>query len=49
MELIYVRTGKDNFENEIEAIFGKDVKIIDGKEKEMTFKEYLEKINKRVI
>jgi len=49
LELIYVRTGKVNFESEIEAIFGKEEKIVDGKEKEMTFKEYLEKINKRVI
>ncbi len=49
LELIYVRTGKANFESEIDAIFGKEEKIIDGKEKEMTFKEYLEKINKRVI
>ncbi len=49
LELIYVRTGKENFEQEIEAIFGNEEKIIDGKEKEMSFKEYLDKINKRVI
>lgn len=49
LELIYVRTGKEHFEEEIEAIFGSEDKIIDGKEKEMDFKEYLDKINKRVI
>lgn len=38
------------FEEEIKIIFGEDYETQeDGVEKEITFKEYLEKINKKAI
>ena len=36
-------------DNEITAIFGEDEKNEDGSEKEITFGEYVDKINKRAL
>ncbi|KAL4512334.1 hypothetical protein ABPG72_005336 [Tetrahymena utriculariae] len=49
LELLYVRMGRQDLDGEIIAIFGDDDKTEDGQEKEISFSEYLEKINKRAI
>ena len=46
LQILFVRYGRDNLDNEIEAIFGVDDKNDDGSEKEITYGEYVEKINK---
>ena len=49
LQILFVRYGRDNLDNEIEAIFGVDDKNDDGSEKEITYGEYVEKINKRAL
>lgn len=59
LELLYVRVRKEaevkktnekyRLEEEIKVIFGDEEKTVDGIEREVTFEEYLEKINKRAI
>lgn len=49
LELLYVRFGRANLDHEIHAIFGDEEKTTDGQEKEISFSEYLEKINERAI
>lgn len=44
LELLYVRYGRANLDEEIKAIFGKEEKTADGQEKEITFTEYLAKM-----
>jgi hypothetical protein len=47
LELLYVRYGRYNLDNEILAVFGPEEKTADGQEKEITYGEYLEKMRKR--
>ena len=47
LELLYVRYGRLNLDNEILAIFGPEEKTADGQEKEISYAEYLEKMRKR--
>ena len=49
LQILYVRYGRDRLDDEIKAIFGEDEKNDDGSEKEITFGEYVEKINKRAL
>ena len=49
LQILFIKHGRDKLDYEIEAIFGKDEKNIDGTEKSITFGEYLEKVNSRAI
>lgn len=52
LELLYVKTknyGKNTWEDEIHSIFGPDDKKEDGKEKEITYKDFLESQIKKSI
>ncbi|EGR28272.1 hypothetical protein IMG5_179630 [Ichthyophthirius multifiliis] len=49
LELLYVRMGRNKLDEEIKAIFGEDEKTNDGQEKQISFCQYLEKINQRAI
>eukprot|EP01017_Pseudomicrothorax_dubius_P006935 TRINITY_DN1207_c0_g1_i1.p1 TRINITY_DN1207_c0_g1~~TRINITY_DN1207_c0_g1_i1.p1 ORF type:complete len:267 (-),score=81.60 TRINITY_DN1207_c0_g1_i1:111-911(-) len=50
LELIIVRKGRAALEEELEAIFGRDdIRSNTGEEKELTFAEYLERVNKRAL
>ena len=51
LQILFVRYGRENLDSEITAIFGEDDKNKDegGAEKEITFGEYVDKINKRAL
>ena len=49
LQILYVRHGRDQLDDEIKAIFGEDEKNNDGTEKEITYGQYVEKINKRAL
>ena len=49
LQILYVRYGRERLDDEIRAIFGEDEKTPDGQEKEITYSEYIEKINKRAL
>uniref|UniRef100_A0A7S3FWN1 EF-hand domain-containing protein n=1 Tax=Strombidium rassoulzadegani TaxID=1082188 RepID=A0A7S3FWN1_9SPIT len=49
LQILFVRYGRENLDNEITAIFGEDEKNEDGSEKEITYGEYVDKINKRAL
>jgi Ca2+-binding EF-hand superfamily protein len=49
LELLFVRYGRDHLDNEIRSLFGEDEKTSDGQEKEISFAEYLEQINKKAM
>ncbi len=49
LQILFVRYGRENLDSEITAIFGEDEKNEDGSEKEITFGEYVDKINKRAL
>lgn len=49
LQILYVRHGRANLDKEIKAIFGSSEKNPDGSEKEITYSEYVEKINKRAL
>ncbi|CDW78259.1 calmodulin-like protein [Stylonychia lemnae] len=49
LQILYVRYGRERLDDEIKAIFGDDEKNGDGSEKEITYGEYVEKINKRAL
>lgn len=49
LQILYVRYGRERLDEEIKAIFGEEEKNQDGTEKEITFGEYVEKINKRAL
>ena len=49
LQILFVRYGRENLDAEITAIFGEDEKNEDGSEKEITFGEYVDKINKRAL
>ena len=49
LQILFVRHGRAKLDDEIRAIFGEDEKNSDGSEKEITYSEYVEKINKRAL
>ena len=49
LQIIYVRKGRDGLNEEIEEIFGKEMKNPDGTEKEITYPEYVAKVNQRAL
>jgi len=49
LQILYVRYGRERLDDEIKAIFGEDEKNPDGSEKEISYGEYVEKINKRAL
>jgi hypothetical protein len=49
LQILFVRYGRENLDNEITAIFGEDEKTESTTEKEITFGEYVDKINKRAL
>ena len=46
---MFVRYGRERLDAEIEAIFGVDEKLQDEEEKEITYQEYVEKVNERAL
>ena len=49
LQILFVRYGRESLDEEITAIFGEDEKNADGSEKEITFGEYVDKINQRAL
>ena len=49
LQILFVRHGRNQLDTEIEAIFGIDEKQQDVEEKEITYQEYVEKINERAL
>ena len=49
LQLLFVRHGQDRLNAEIEKLFGKSVKLDHDTEKHITYKEYMDKINKRQL
>lgn len=57
LELLFVRYGRDKLDDEIDAIFGKDDRIYTGgmedknnfSEREITYPEYIKKLNQRAM
>ena len=49
LQLLYVRHGREKMEDEITNLFGESNKIDNDTEKHITYKEFLEKINKRAL
>eukprot|EP00825_Cyclidium_porcatum_P002209 TRINITY_DN11011_c0_g1_i2.p1 TRINITY_DN11011_c0_g1~~TRINITY_DN11011_c0_g1_i2.p1 ORF type:complete len:273 (+),score=81.22 TRINITY_DN11011_c0_g1_i2:192-1010(+) len=47
LELLYVKYGRNQLDEEIEEIFGKDENKKDGEEKKISLSEYLEKVRKK--
>ena len=46
---MYVRYGRDRLDDEIKAIFGDEEKNEDGSEKQISYGEYVDKINRRAL
>ena len=49
LEILYVRYGRERLDDEIKAIFGDEEKTTDGQEKEITYSEYVAKVNRRAL
>ena len=49
LQILYVRYKRDRLDEQITFIFGDDEKNDDGSEKEITFSEYVDKMNKRAL
>ena len=49
LQILFVRHGRDDLDDEIDAIFGVDDKQQEVEEKEITYQEYVEKINERAL
>ena len=49
LQILYVRYKRDRLDEQITFIFGEDEKNDDGSEKEITFGEYVDKMNKRAL
>ena len=49
LQIMYVRYGREHLDDEITAIFGQEETNPDGSEKQITFGEYCEKVNKRAL
>ncbi len=46
---MFVRYGRDKLDDEIKAIFGEEEKNPDGSDKEITYGEYVDKIQSRAL
>lgn len=49
LQILYVRYGRTQLDDEIKAIFGEEEKNPDGSEKDITYEEYVTKINRRAL
>ena len=49
LQILFVRHGRDRLDEEIKAIFGDEEKNKDGTDKEITYGEYLSKIEARAL
>ena len=49
LQILFVRHGRGQLDAEIEAIFGADERQQDDEEKEITYQEYVEKVNERAL
>ena len=49
LQILFVRYGRERLDSEIEAIFGSDDKQQDEEEKQITYQEYVEKVNERAL
>jgi hypothetical protein len=49
LQLLFVRYTRVNLDNEIRAIFGEDERTEDGQEKEISYSEYVAKVNSRAL
>ena len=49
LQILFVRHGREQLDAEIEAIFGVDERQQDEEEKEITYQEYVEKVNERAL
>eukprot|EP00347_Sterkiella_histriomuscorum_P015461 403356940 len=49
LQLLYVRHGRPNLDEEIKAIFGENEKTEEGNEKFIEYHDYIEKINHRAM
>lgn len=49
LEIIFVRFGRERLDTEIKAIFGEDEKTQDGQEKEITYSEYVDRVEERAL
>ncbi|CAI2380423.1 unnamed protein product [Moneuplotes crassus] len=49
LQILFVRHGREQLDTEIEAIFGVDERQQDEEEKEITYQEYVEKVNERAL
>jgi Ca2+-binding EF-hand superfamily protein len=49
LQILFVRYGRDRLDDEIKAIFGDEEKNADGTDKEITFGEYVTKIDTRAL
>lgn len=48
LQLLYVRYGRERLDEEIQAIFGEE-KTDEGNEKQIEYREYIDKINHRAM
>ena len=49
LQILYVRYGRGRLDDEIKAIFGDEEKTADGQEREISYEEYVDKINHRAL
>ena len=49
LQILFVRHGRNKLDQEIKHIFGDQEKNTDGSEREITYGEYVEKINQRAL
>merc|ERR1712127_971412 len=49
LQILFVRYGRDKLDDEIKAIFGDTEKNKDGSDKEITYGEYVDKIQTRAL
>jgi Ca2+-binding EF-hand superfamily protein len=49
LQILYVRYGREKLDDEIEAIFGENDRNEQGNEKEIGYREYIEKVNHRAM
>merc|ERR1712147_561198 len=49
LQILFVRYGRDKLDDEIKAIFGDEEKNKDGSDKEISYGEYVDKINSRAL
>ena len=49
LQILFVRYGRERLDDEIKAIFGEEEKNPDGSDKQITYGEYVEKINLRAL